>query len=505
VGGKLLEVNAPERHEDYSASPEEFFGCGEPAVWWNGNIKHDHQSAAAGGCLTRRTFAAGLASIPILRAQDRLSPTAADVTLRIERTTIEIAPGRAVTTTTYNGTAPGPLIRLKEGVPTSVEIVNHTDTLEYVHWHGFEVPPEVDGTEEEGSLPVPPGDHLQYQITPLQPGSRYVHSHAMAMGDLSLGTYSGQFAFVYVEPKRNPGSYDQEVFLSTHEWEPRLVSEDEESAEEGEDEAGQHSMEIQYGIRSINGKALGHGDPIRVKEGQRVLFHILNASATENITLHLPGHSFYVIALDGNQVPRPGRVTVLDLGVGERVDAIVEMNNPGVWIFGSVADAMRKNGLGIRLEYASRDGEPQYSATGGVAFDYLKFGRKQASPKPDEIIPMRITRVQAGEDGLERWAINGHVYSDRDDAKILQRGRRYRLAFNNRSAEAHPLHLHRYSFELVRIGSTPTAGIRKDVITLQPYQTAEVDFIPRQPGAALFHCHHQMHMEMGFKRLFRVL
>ena len=98
-----------------------------------------------------------------------------------------------------------------------------------------------------------------------------------------------------------------------------------------------------------------------------------------------------------------------------------------------------------------------------------------------------------------------NVYSDRDDAKVLQRGRRYRLAFNNRSAEPHALHLHRYSFELVRIGSTPTVGVRKDVITLQPYQTAEVDFIPHQPGPALFHCHHQMHMEMGFKRLFRVL
>ena len=210
---------------------------------------------------------------------------------------------------------------------------------EYVHWHGFEIPQELDGTEEEGSLAVPASGRLQYEITPLQAGSRYVHSHAMTMNDLSRGVYSGQFVFVYVEPKRNPGRYDQEIFLSTHEWEPRLMTEsDDESAEEDGDETEPRSMEIGYGVRSINGKALGHGKPLQVKQGQRVLFHVLNASATENVQLHLPGHRFHVVALDGNPVPRPGHVSVLELGVGERVDAFVEMNNPGVWIFGSVAD-----------------------------------------------------------------------------------------------------------------------------------------------------------------------
>ncbi len=204
---------------------------------------------------------------------------------------------------------------MREGVPATVDIINRTGVPEYVHWHGFEIPPELDGTEEEGSLAVPAGGRLQYEITPIQAGSRYVHSHAMTMNDLSRGVYSGQFTFVYVEPKRNPGRYDQEIFLSTHEWEPRLMMElDDESAEEDGDETEQRSMEIGYGVRSINGKALGHGEPLQVKQGQRILFHVLNASATENVQLHLPGHKFYVVALDGNPVPRPGCVSVLELG-----------------------------------------------------------------------------------------------------------------------------------------------------------------------------------------------
>ena len=58
-------------------------------------------------------------------------------------------------------------------------------------------------------------------------------------------------------------------------------------------------------------------------------------------------------------MPRPGRVSVLELGVGERVDAFVDMNHPGVWILGSVADSVRNSGMGIRVEYAFRSGEPK--------------------------------------------------------------------------------------------------------------------------------------------------
>jgi FtsP/CotA-like multicopper oxidase with cupredoxin domain len=173
-----------------------------------------------------------------------------------------------------------------------------------------------------------------------------------------------------------------------------------------------------------------------VKERQRVLFHVLNASATENVQLYLPGHLFYVIALDGNPVPRPGLVSVLELGVGERVDAFVDMKTPGVWILGSLADDVRRSGLGVRVEYASRHGDPQRATPGGLPWDYLRFGLSRESPKPDEVIPMRILRVPPDGQGMERWSINGHVNSDRDEPKVLKLGRRYRLSFNNRTPEA---------------------------------------------------------------------
>src|SRR5260370_42313918 len=86
---------------------------------------------------------------------------------------------------------------------------------------------------------------------------------------------------------------------------------------------------------------LGHGEQIRVKQGERVLFHILNGSATEIRSLALPGHSFQGVALDGNPVPNPAQVPVLWLGTAERIPAIGEMNYPGVWIISEPSDYNR--------------------------------------------------------------------------------------------------------------------------------------------------------------------
>jgi FtsP/CotA-like multicopper oxidase with cupredoxin domain len=198
---------------------------------------------------------------------------------------------------------------------------NDTDTPEFVHWHGQTIPADVDGAEEENSLVVPVHGHLRYRMTPQPAGARWVHSHVMAMSDVNRGTYTGQFGFVYIEPKNNAGQYDQEVFLATHEWEPFYTTAEMEEEpdpeqrarieEQKQKETKPNGWEIGYQRFTINGKCLGFGEPIRVKEGQRVLFHFLNASATENIKLALPGHVFQVVGLDGNPVPRPQPVQVL--------------------------------------------------------------------------------------------------------------------------------------------------------------------------------------------------
>ena len=471
---------------------------------------------------TRRGFFSGVGIGAALltggcRNQGRTEAPAdrpADLKLRIGGVLAEIAKDHTISTIGYNGAAPGPPIRLREGVPVTVELINDTDTAEFVHWHGMTIPADVDGAEEEKSQVVPAHGRLRYSLTPAPAGARWVHSHAMSMSDLHRGTYTGQFGFVYVEPKNNPGQFDQEIFLATHEWEPFFTTaemqDEEPDAEQKARMAAQpkdekpNGWEIGYQRFTINGKCLGFGEPVRVKEGQRVLFHILNASATENIQLALPGHVFLVVGLDGNPVPRPQPVEVLELGTAERIDAVVEMKNPGVWVLGTPMDDDRKNGMGIVVEYANKGGEPRWIKPAKKAWDYTIFGESRVAPNPDEVIPMVFGKINGGTGGFNQWTVNGKRFEEQAGPRALRKGRRYRLAFDNQTDDAHPVHLHRNSFELTSVNGKTTAGVMKDVVLLKGFRKVDVDFTPSGDGLTLFHCHQQLHMDYGFKMLFDV-
>ena len=112
-------------------------------------------------------------------AGNRRQPTSR---LRIAPVTVELTPNHIISTIGYNGTSPGPLLRMREGVPVTVDVINDTDVPEYVHLHGLFLPSEVDGAEEEGTPPVPPLGRRRYQFTPRPAGTRWYHSHAMADG-----------------------------------------------------------------------------------------------------------------------------------------------------------------------------------------------------------------------------------------------------------------------------------------------------------------------------------
>ena len=243
---------------------------------------------------------------------------------------------------------------------------------------------------------------------------------------------------------------------------------------------------------------------MRVKDGQRVLFHFLNASATENIQLALPGHQFQVVALDGNPVPQPQSVEVLELGTAERISAMVEMKNPGVWVLGTPKDDDRKHGMGIVVEYATRTGSPHWVKPAKKPWDYTLFGQSRTAQTPNETIPLAFGKINGGKGGFNLWTIDGKGFDERTPPRTLQKGKRYRLVFDNQTDDAHPVHLHRNSFELTKVYGKPTAGILKDVVVVKGFKQIEVDVTPAMEGLVLFHCHQQLHMDYGFKLLFNV-
>lgn len=487
----------------------------------------DRRRFLTGGglALIAASGAAGMATAACSRNAPPSPPNGKpDYTLRIGTGTVELAPDHIASTLTYNGQFPGPLLRFKEGRRTWVDIFNDTDSPEQLHWHGQHVGVDVDGSAEEGTPYIPPHGMRRISFVPGPAGFRFYHTHVVPRSDLSRGQYSGLVGPVYIEPRQDAGSYDQEIFLTLKEFDPTfsrggdmasdfLAGEPEpdlkdkgESAMKSSLERGDpHGFEVSYGAFAINGRMLGHGEPIRVQTGQRVLLHVLNGSATETRSLALPGHTFNVIALDGNPVPNPAPVPVLWLGAAERISAVVTMNNPGVWVLGDLSDDDRGHGMGVVVEYAGRGGDPQWAPPPPFTWDYRLFAppHPAPSPAPDRTIEMLIEKRNAAEGGFNLWTFNGTPFSMDTNSPVLdvQRDKRYRLHFRNATDDLHPMHLHRHTFEITRIAGTPTAGVRKDVAMLGGYQSMEIDFVADQPGLSLLHCHQQIHMDYGLMLL----
>ena len=259
-----------------------------------------------------------------------------------------------------------------------------------------------------------------------------------------------------------------------------------------------------YGAASFNDRVLGHGEPIRVTEGQRVLFRLVNTSATQETAVALPGHSFTIVAMDGNALATPRAADSLFLAPGERIDAIAEMTNKGVWVFGSVIDDERAKGMGVVIEYAGASSDPQWITPSAKPrmIDYSLYGNATAAPEPDARIELVIDKVPGGRGGYNRWTINAKSFPDTDPI-MVEHGKRYRLVLHNLTGDMHPIHLHRHTLEVTNYMGKAMSGLMKDVVLLPGRHDGEIDFIANNPGDSLFHCHMQDHQDFGFMSLIK--
>src|SRR5262249_15450968 len=153
---------------------------------------------------------------------------------------------------TYNGQIPGPLLRLTAGRHAFFAIRNETHREEQICWHSQHATTLMAGRSWRGG-----------EFTPQHAGLHDHHSDVGAATRLSGGSYNGQAGPLLIEPASHPGRFDREVVLVMKEFEPCLRR----SACGGS---------IDYAVFTINGHMLGHGEPIKVRAGERVLFHLLN-------------------------------------------------------------------------------------------------------------------------------------------------------------------------------------------------------------------------------------
>ncbi len=217
----------------------------------------------------------------------------------------ETEPGKKVEAWAYNGQVPGPQIRVREGDKVRLILHNKLPESTAVHFHGVELPNNMDGVPFITQPPVKPGTSFTYEfIAPIgNHGSHMYHSHHNAAKQVGLGLLG---AFI-VEPRRPRASERADI---------------------------DHVMILNDGMLgyTLNGKGFPATEPIKAKLGQKVRVRFMNEGMMIH-PMHLHGMHMTVIAKDGWAQPAPWKCDTLNIAPGERWDVIVNCNNPGVWAF----------------------------------------------------------------------------------------------------------------------------------------------------------------------------
>jgi FtsP/CotA-like multicopper oxidase with cupredoxin domain len=215
----------------------------------------------------------------------------------------EVEPGRNVTAWAYNGQVPGPQIRVKEGDRVRVRLLNKLPQSTAIHFHGLELPNELDGVPFITQAPIKLGESFTYEFTVPNAGSHMYHSHhnaAVQVGNGLLG------AFI-VEPRRPVAAHAADVDYV-------MVLND-----------GSHGY-------TLNGKGFPATEPLVCRQGQTVRIRFMNEGMMIH-PMHLHGNHMTVIAKDGWDQPAPWKCDTLNIAPGERWDVLVRATNPGTWAF----------------------------------------------------------------------------------------------------------------------------------------------------------------------------
>jgi FtsP/CotA-like multicopper oxidase with cupredoxin domain/plastocyanin len=282
---------------------------------------------------------------------DQSEPQTREFELVAEELDWEIMPGVVTRAWGYNGQTPGPELRVREGDTVRVTLRNRLPVPTTIHWHGIHLRPEMDGPAGLNQAAVAPGDTFVYEFIATPGGTRWYHSHA----DPALQVPMGLYGPLIVEPRVPVRSYayDREYTLILGEWDIELTPE----VAAGQAERGPRDKQLRGGelgsdMFLLNGHAHGAIPPVRVKEGERVLLRLINAGHLAH-PVHLHGHSFKIVATDGNPVPEGmewTKDTVL-IGPAERYDLEVVANNPGVWMLHCHIEHHMANGMMTVMAY----------------------------------------------------------------------------------------------------------------------------------------------------------
>ncbi len=420
------------------------------------------------------------------------------------------APFPETETWSFNQQSPGPLLRLRQGQPTSIEVSNRLSQGITVHWHGLRIANPMDGVPVLTQAPIATGESFRYDFTPPDAGTYWYHSHMNTAEQVGRGLYG---PIIVEEPAAPP--VDRDLLWVLDDWkldqQAQIVSDFDNPRDLAR--AGRLGNTV-----TINGKipqALG------VEAGERIRLRLINAANARIFALRFQRHRTLVIARDGQPLTpyEPGGPVVI--GPAQRIDLLLDMTEkpgqryPVIDVYYPQSPAQLTS-----LAYGPEPGRTRSDEFPGLPLNPV--------PEPELGDPLvqrielsggdlgQLQNAQFGDQRLEMtrlyllgkmWTINEVVSSGYSDPPLftVRRGRTVILDFRNNSAWPHPMHLHGHHFKVLEHSrDQEVTGKWLDTVLLGPEESAKVAFVADNPGDWLFHCHILGHARAGMMAVIRV-
>ena len=432
----------------------------------------------------------------------------------------------------YNGSVPGPEIRIRQGERLRVTVENLLDEETTVHWHGVRVPNAMDGVPFLTQKPIAArGGTFVYEFNVPDAGTYWYHPHQRGFEQVGRGL-SGPL----IVEERNPPQVDRDLTWVLNDW--RLDRDASIRGGFGNFMDASHAGRIGNTV-TVNGQVR---ESFEVRAGERIRLRLVNTANARIFALQFVDHRPIIIALDGQPVvphePAGGRIV---LGPAMRVDLILDMTGKAGQRY-RIMDTFYR-----RIEYRLLDlvyaeqglrtrpleteirlpanplAEPDLAAAerhevvfsggmmggmmggpGGMMGDMSEMMGNMGGMMGD------MSGMMGSMRGMSRgmaWAINGvsateHVH---EPMLILRRDATYILRLLNDTAWHHPIHLHGHSFRVVSRNGKPTRHREwLDTVLVEPNETTEIAFVADNPGNWMFHCHILEHQAAGMMANIRV-
>ena len=433
--------------------------------------------------------------------------------LRVELVAAPRGPraGHATGKLGFNGTSPGPTLRMRPGDELALHLTNHLDQPTNLHTHGLRVSPQHNS--DNPFVQVDPGTSFDYliRLAPDHPtGTFWYHPHHH--GTVADQVFGGLFGALLVEPRSGHGPD-----LATAEDRVLVVSDITLDAHGRVARAGgmDKMMGRQGELVLVNG---AHRPTIPAAPGAPQRWRIINACASRVLALRLQGHELGQIAADGTFLPAPAIKDRVVLAPGNRADVIIRPTKAGYYDltaepFQDLVDTALSLGEPVNmvtLATMAVAGPPATAPRLPLTLPAETPSTAPATVRRQITIQMGMggmggggmghgmARGHGGDDDMA-FTINGRSFDPARDDETVTFGTVEEWTVINDSPLPHPFHLHTWPFTvLANSDLTPPSGVAQDVVLIPAHGwvTLKIPFTTHS-GRSVFHCHTLDHGDGG--------